>query len=75
MCTVAVDVTAATAGSYTNTLPVLFTDQAETVAPASATLTVTSLVATSVPTLSEWAMIMLVALLAITGFVTMRRQV
>jgi hypothetical protein len=75
MCTVAVDVTAATAGSYTNTLPVLVTDQAETVAPASATLTVTSLVATSVPTLSEWAMIMLVALLAMTGFVAMRRQV
>lgn len=31
-------------------------------------------VATSIPTLSEWAMIMLVALLAVTGFVTMRRQ-
>ncbi len=31
--------------------------------------------ATSVPTLSEWAMIMLVALLAMTGFVAMRRQV
>ena len=29
----------------------------------------------SVPTLSEWAMIMLVALLAMTGFVAMRRQV
>lgn len=42
-CTVAVDVTAATAGSYTNTLPVLFTDQAETVAPAGVTLTVSAL--------------------------------
>lgn len=29
----------------------------------------------SIPTLSEWAMIMLVALLAMTGFVAMRRQV
>lgn len=28
----------------------------------------------SIPTLSEWAMIMLVALLAMTGFVAMRRQ-
>jgi hypothetical protein len=76
ICTVAVDVTAATAGSYTNTLPVLFTDQAETVAPAGVTLTVSALPPpASVPTLSEWAMIMLVALLAMTGFVAMRRQV
>jgi len=29
---------------------------------------------TAIPTLSEWAMIMLAALLAITGFVVMRRQ-
>lgn len=68
-CTVSVDVTAATAGSYLNTA---YLDEAEGV---SATLTVTSLVATSVPTLSEWAMIMLTALLAMTGFVAMRRQV
>ncbi len=30
--------------------------------------------ATGIPTLSEWAMILLIALLAVTGFVAMRRQ-
>jgi hypothetical protein len=76
-CTVSVDVTAASAGSLVNTVAAggLVTDNGNNAAPASATLTVTSLVATSVPTLSEWAMIMLVALLAMTGFVAMRRQV
>ncbi|HUX31979.1 MAG TPA: IPTL-CTERM sorting domain-containing protein [Thiobacillus sp.] len=76
-CSVTVDVTAATAGSYTNTLPVgaLVTSNGSNATPASAVLTVTSLAATSIPTLSEWAMIMLVALLAMAGFVAMRRQV
>lgn len=76
-CTVSVDVTAASAGSLVNTVAAggLVTNNGNNAAPASATLTVTSLVATSVPTLSEWAMIMLVALLAMTGFVAMRRQV
>jgi hypothetical protein len=76
-CAVSVDVTSASAGSFTNTVLAggLVTDNGNNAAPASAILTVTSLVATSVPTLSEWAMIMLVALLAMTGFVAMRRQV
>ncbi|MDZ7583771.1 MAG: IPTL-CTERM sorting domain-containing protein [Thiobacillus sp.] len=75
-CAVSVNVTAASAGSLTNTVAAggLVTNNGNNAAPASAVLTVTSLVATSIPTLSEWAMIMLVALLAMTGFVAMRRQ-
>ena len=68
-CTVTVDVTAATAGSYPNTATL---DDTYT---ANATLTVLPPAHASIPTLSEWAMIMLVALLAMTGFVAMRRQV
>lgn len=76
VCTVAVDVTAAAAGSYVNKLPVLSTDKTATAAPADVTLTVTTAlpVAQSIPTLSEWAMIMLAALLAMVGFVAMRKQ-
>jgi hypothetical protein len=73
-CTVSVNVTAASAGSFINTLAAgaLVTNNGNNLAPASATLTAAA--ATGVPTLSEWAMILLVALLAVTGFVTMRRQ-
>lgn len=74
MCTLAVNVTAAAAGSYTNTLPVLFTDQVESAAPAGVTLTVSVLPTSGIPTLSEWAMILLSAFLSITGFAAMRRQ-
>jgi hypothetical protein len=74
-CTVSVNVTSATAGSHVNTVEAggLATDNGDNATPASATLAVTPL-ATAVPTLSEWAMIMLAALLAIAGFVTIRRQ-
>lgn len=72
-CTVMVNVTAASGGSYINNLGVgALTVGALTSAATSATLTV--LAVTGIPTLSEWAMIMLAALLAITGFVMMRRQ-
>jgi hypothetical protein len=40
----------------------------------SVLVTSTAGAVTSVPTLSEWAMIMLAALLAIVGFVAMRRR-
>lgn len=76
MCTISVDVTAAAAGSYVNSLPILSTDKAAAAAPSSVTLTVsaTPIYAQGIPTLSEWAMIMLAALLAMVGFVTIRRQ-
>lgn len=80
-CTVSVNVTAAAGGSYINTLPAgaLVTSNGNNAAPAIATLTVVPPVipptsAAGIPTLSEWAMIMLAALLSITGFVAMRRQ-
>jgi hypothetical protein len=74
-CAVRVDVTSAIAGSFINTLAVgaLVTSNGNNVAPAAATLIFGPSVA-PVPTLAEWAMIMLAALLAIAGFAAMRRQ-
>jgi hypothetical protein len=75
-------VTGASAGATctaTETVPAGYTaDQTGCMGVAlngSCTITNTPVGATSVPTLSEWAMIMLVALLVMTGFVAMRRQV
>lgn len=76
-CTVTVSVTSATAGAHVNTVLAndLVTNNGNNAAPASATLTVfTPLGAMDVPTLSEWAMILLASLLAIVGFAAMRRQ-
>lgn len=89
-CTLTVNVTATVAGSYINTLLTgsLVTSNGNNAAPAVATLTVvpvstviptqpgTTPVAmpNNVPTLSEWAMMILVGLLSITGFAAMRRQ-
>lgn len=72
-CSLAVNVTAVEEGSYVNTLPVgaLVTDLASNTAAASATLTASFEV---IPTLSEWAMILLASLLAIVGFAAVRRQ-
>ena len=68
-------------GAYVNTLPVgaLVTSNGNNPAAANATLTVAAAVvgainAISAPTLSEWAMIMLVGLLAIAGFAAIRKQ-
>jgi uncharacterized repeat protein (TIGR01451 family) len=71
-CTVTVSVTAATAGSYVNTIPInaLQTSNGNNAAPASATLTAIP----PVPTLPEWALIALVALLGLTGVLAMRRR-
>ncbi|MGA8148773.1 MAG: IPTL-CTERM sorting domain-containing protein [Gallionellaceae bacterium] len=74
-CTVMVNVTAPTGGSFLNTLAVnalQTTGGINNLAPASATLTTPSV--SGIPTLSQWAMIMLTALLAIAGFAAMRRR-
>ncbi len=74
-CTVMVNVTAPTGGSFLNTLDVnalQTTGGINNLAPASATLTIPSV--SGIPTLSQWAMIMLTALLAIAGFAAMRRR-
>ena len=70
-----VDVTAAVSGSYANVLPAnaLVTNNGNSVA-AVAILTVGPLSAASIPTLSEWAMIMLAALLALFGVARIRRH-
>ena len=71
-CTIGVNVTAAAAGSFVNTIlaGALQTNNGNNAAPAAATLAV----GISVPTLSEWAFIMLVVLLAAAGVVALRRR-
>jgi energy-coupling factor transporter ATP-binding protein EcfA2 len=66
-CTLTVDVTADVARSYVNTLPA---NALMTTNGNNATLAV----ATSVPTLSEWAMIMLAALVVLFGVAGIRRR-
>jgi len=74
-CTVIANVTAAAAGSYVNTIPAgaLTTSNGNNPSPASATLTI-SASAPPVPTLPEWAMILLAALLGLGGVVALRRR-
>ena len=68
-CTVTVDVTAAVAVRTLNVLPAgaLVPPPGNNAAAAVAILNVGRLGATSIPTLSEWAMIMLAALLVLFG--------
>ena len=75
-CTLSVNVTSAVVGAYVNTLPAgtLVTSNGVNAVAANATLTVVALVAVPVPTLSEWAMILLAGLMAFAGFAALRRQ-
>ena len=76
-CTVTVDVRAATAGSYLNTLPAgaLQTDQGNNAAPVVTTLTVTPPAAmVPAPALSGRAIMLLTALLAVVAFAAIRRR-
>jgi hypothetical protein len=79
-CTVTVSVTAAVGGSYVDTLPAgaLQTSNGNNPAPAVATLTVVVVPpppgAAAIPTLSEWAMILMAALLVLFGVAGIRRR-
>lgn len=77
-CTVTVNVTAVTAGSFFNTLAVsaLQTNNGNNAAPVVTTLTITSRppTVTPTPTLSWWALIVVTALLALVGFAAVRRR-
>jgi hypothetical protein len=77
-CTVTVNVTAPAAGSFVNTLAVnaLQTNLGNNTVAALVTLTVAApgTGPVPVPTLSEWAMIVLTALLALVGFAALRRR-
>ena len=74
-CRVIANVTSATAGTYTNTIAAnaLQTSNGNNAAAASAVLTIDAATA-AVPTLPEWAMIALVALLCLGGFFAIRRR-
>ena len=73
-CTVTVSVTASAVGTYTNTLPIgaLATTVGSNTVAAVAILLATA--NTSIPTLSEWGMIILAGLLAVFGLMAVRRQ-
>ena len=75
-CTLSVNVTSAVVGGFVNTIPIgaLVTSNGNNAVAANATLTVTALAAIPIPTLSEWAMILLAGLMAIAGFTALRRQ-
>jgi hypothetical protein len=80
-CTLTANVTAAVGGSYINTLPAdaLMTTNDNNAAPTVATLTVVPPVvvpppAAAIPTLSEWAMIILATLLVLFGVAGIRRR-
>jgi hypothetical protein len=76
-CTLTVDVTAAVGGSYIDTLlaGALVTSNGNNAGPAVASLTVIPPpLAASIPTLSEWAMIMMAALLFLFGVSGIRRH-
>jgi uncharacterized repeat protein (TIGR01451 family) len=79
-CTLTARVTAAVGGSYINTLPAgaLETTNENNAGSAVATLTVVPRIVTppsaDIPTLSEWAMIMLAGLLVLVGVARIRRH-
>jgi hypothetical protein len=79
-CTLRANVTAAAGGSYGNTLlaGALATTNGSNTAPAVVSLTVVPLppaaAATGIPTLSQWMMAMLAALLAVAGLAALRRH-
>jgi hypothetical protein len=75
-CTLTVDVTAAVGGVYTNTLPAgaLVTDIGSNPGPAVASLTVGAPIAGTIPTMSEWAMIILAALMVLVGMARIRQN-
>ena len=73
-CTITVNTTAAAVGTYTNTIPIgaLQTSNGNNTVPAVALLIVTAI--PPVPTLSEWATIMMAVLLCLTAIVALRQR-
>jgi uncharacterized repeat protein (TIGR01451 family) len=65
-CTVTVSVTAISIGAYVNTTGIVTSTNGGNAGPAMATLVVPDVIQ-PVPTLSQWALIVLAGLLAITG--------
>lgn len=74
-CTITVNVAASVIGTYTNTIAAgaLTTSGGTNATAASATLAV-AVPMTSVPTLSEWGVILLSSLMAVFGWMQIRRR-
>jgi Ice-binding-like/IPTL-CTERM motif len=74
-CKVIANVTSSTAATYTNTVATgaLQTDKGNNTVAAVATLVISSSI-TPVPTLPEWALIVLAAFLLLSGFFAIRRR-
>lgn len=77
-CTVTVNVTASAVGCFLNTVPVgalQTSGGSNTVSPTAVSVcAVASAAAEPIPTLSEWAMILLALLMAAAGLTTLRRR-
>jgi ice-binding like protein/exosortase sorting signal-containing protein len=81
-CTVSVDVTGSAAGTFLDVIPVgaLQTTNGNSTLAAQATLTITPAIsppngpASGIPTLSEWAMILMALGLTATAFAAIRRR-
>lgn len=74
-CSITVNVTASAPGNYVNTIAAgaLSTSGGSNPAPATASLTV-AILGTSIPTLTEWGVIILSSLVALLGLTRMRRR-
>ncbi len=74
-CRVIANVTSATAGTYTNSIAVnaFQTSNGNNTTPAVSALVISGTIP-PVPTLSQWAMIILAALLGLSGFLAIRRR-
>ena len=74
-CTFSVNVTGTTSGLKNNTTGNVASNEGGEGLTANASLTVAqAVVATSIPTLSEWGMIILSALMALAAFIGLRRR-
>lgn len=65
-CAVTVNITAILAGNYLNTTGLVTSTNADSAGPATASLFVPGIIQ-QVPTLSDWALILLAGLLAVAG--------
>jgi len=65
---------AAADGSFLNVLPVLQTDLGDSPAASPGATLVAVLTAASIPTLSWWTTVLMMTLLAIAGFMVLRRS-
>lgn len=73
-CTITVSVRGTLVGAHVNTTSTVTSNEAPAGAPASGTLTVTAPSIATVPTMSEWTLMLLAAALGVAGAIKLRRS-